>query len=251
MVAYYDLWVVFIFGLITALATGLGALPFFFTKKIPEIPEALLYGIAIGVMMSVSVLGLVPEGLKYGTVTSVSIGIISGALFLHLANHLLPHQHNLYQKLTGANKKSLFLIVGVLTVHSLPEGFAVGTAFAGSKELFWLVFLAISIHNIPEGLGVSVPMALSGASKWRMVFVSIFTSLPQPIGAVIAYLMVTSIKGFLPFSFGFAAGAMIMMVLYHMSPADYHIKKKSWASIGTIIGLSMMIILDVSFKFLW
>lgn len=127
--------------------------------------------------------------------------------------------------------KKLVLILGILTVHSFPEGVAVGVSFAelgldGGVGILGLsvpvlaVFMtiAISIHNIPEGTAIAIPMRAMGLSKWRMVGAAIFSSLPQPIGAVIAFAFVRWAESFLPFGFGFAAGAMIYLVLTEFIP---------------------------------
>jgi ZIP family zinc transporter len=130
-----------------------------------------------------------------------------------------------------ADFKKLVLILGILTVHSFPEGVAIGVSFAdlnlgtGPQLLGFTVpvlavfmTVAISIHNVPEGTAISIPLKAMGVSKWRMVWWSVFSSLPQPIGAVIAFYFVRIAREFLPFGFGFAAGAMIFLVLTEFIP---------------------------------
>jgi ZIP family zinc transporter len=78
--------------------------------------------------------------------------------------------------------------------------------------------VAISIHNVPEGTAIAIPMRAMGLSKWRMVGAAVFSSLPQPIGAVIAFVFVTWAREFLPFGFGFAAGAMVYLVATEFIP---------------------------------
>jgi ZIP family zinc transporter len=127
--------------------------------------------------------------------------------------------------------KKLVLILGILTVHSFPEGVAVGVSFAelgldGGFGIFGLsvpllaVFMtiAISIHNIPEGTAIAIPMRAMGLSSPRMIGAAVFSSLPQPIGAVIAFAFVRWAEAFLPFGFGFAAGAMIYLVVTEFIP---------------------------------
>jgi len=117
------------------------------------------------------------------------------------------------------------LILGVLTVHSFPEGVAIGVAFAemglsggipflgfAVPSLAILMTVSISIHNIPEGIAISIPFRAMGAGKWKMLAATIFSSLPQPIGAVIAFVFVRQAQQFMPIGFGFAAGAMIYLV---------------------------------------
>jgi len=78
--------------------------------------------------------------------------------------------------------------------------------------------VAISIHNIPEGTAISIPLKSMGVANWKLVWWAVFSSLPQPIGAVLAFGFVRVAREFLPFGFGFAAGAMIYLVISEFIP---------------------------------
>jgi ZIP family zinc transporter len=242
MVALENLALVFVAGLITALATGLGAIPFFLFDKISKRWNVALWGLASGIMVSASVFGLVREGLAVveGTTADAAIaivpGILAGVVLVIVGHELLEGAEVNPREYEEADFKKLVLVLGILTVHSFPEGVAVGVSFAElgladaaaseTLSLFGLtlpilaVFMtvAISIHNIPEGVAISIPLRSMEVSEWRMVWWAVFSSLPQPIGAVIAYYFVTLARQFLPFGFGFAAGAMVYLVLTEFIP---------------------------------
>lgn len=222
---------VFAAGLITALATGLGALPFFLFDEISNRGNVVLWGLASGIMVTASLLGLIDEGLTEGTPVEVAIGMAVGVVLVYLAHEVIVDVEMDAREYAEADFKKLALILGVLTVHSFPEGVAVGVSFAdlgltGGVQLLGLsvpalaVFmtLAISIHNVPEGTAVSIPLRTMGVSEWRMVWWAVFSSLPQPVGAVIAFAFVRIARDFLPFGFGFAAGAMIYLVISEFLP---------------------------------
>ena len=119
----------------------------------------------------------------------------------------------------GVGVRASVLVFVVLLVHSLPEGFAIGTAYASDTEgLALFVILAIAIQNIPEGTSVAIPMEAAGASRSRQFWAAVATSAPQPVGAVLAYLLVEEIEALLPFSFAFAAGAMLALVVAELLP---------------------------------
>ena len=240
---------VFVAGLITALATGLGAIPFFFVEDFSDRWNVALWGIASGIMVSASLFGLINEGLAYsaaGFPTLLAVGLLVGVALVEVADRVLdsidvggvddPALEDEDAPLGAAafaqaDLKKLVLILGILTVHSFPEGVAVGVSFAelgleGGLTVFGIsvpllaVFMtvAISIHNVPEGTAIAIPMRAMGLSKWRMVGAAVFSSLPQPIGAVIAFVFVTWAREFLPFGFGFAAGAMVYLVATEFIP---------------------------------
>jgi ZIP family zinc transporter len=222
---------VFVAGLITALATGLGALPFFLVGEIADRFTVALWGVASGIMITASLLGLISEGLANGTLFEVAIGAVAGAGLVVVAHQLIDDYDADPEVYEQADVEKLLLILGVLTVHSFPEGIAVGVSFAdlglegdvaiagvAIPVLAVFMTIAISIHNIPEGVAVSIPLHSMDVANWRLVWWAVFSSLPQPIGAVIAYGFVSIAREFLPYGFGFAAGAMVYLVARELIP---------------------------------
>ncbi|MFC7165840.1 ZIP family metal transporter [Halospeciosus flavus] len=261
-----ELGFVFVAGLLTCLATGLGAIPFFVVDDVSERWTVALWGLASGIMLAASFFGLLNEGLAESTGLPIllGVGVVVGVVLVVVSDRVLDrvdvgghdhvpdeqshdhaethtdggdhkhgheHEHVPAEAIAEGDLKKLVLILGVLTVHSFPEGVAVGVSFAemglegGVAVLGFVVpvlavmmTVSISVHNIPEGLAISIPLKNLGMSKWRMVGAAIFSSLPQPIGAVIAFVFVRWAQQFLPFGFGFAAGAMIYLVLTEFVP---------------------------------
>jgi len=239
MVELGALGFVFVAGLVTALATGLGALPFFFVAEIPDRWTVVLWGFSSGIMVAASLFGLVTEGLQAGTdavagvpaEATLVIGAVSGAALVVVSHDVLEATEVDPKAYEAADFRKLVLILGVLTVHSFPEGVAVGVSFAdlgldGGLQLLGLsvpllaVFMtvAISIHNVPEGTAISIPLREMGVGEGRMVWWAVFSSLPQPIGAVLAFYFVRIARDLLPFGFGFAAGAMVYLVATEFLP---------------------------------
>ncbi|QSG09299.1 ZIP family metal transporter [Halapricum desulfuricans] len=233
---WFNLTLVFVAGLITALATGLGAIPFFLVEKIGDRWNVGLWGFASGIMVAASVFGLIFEGLQNGgsqPAPKLVAGLLTGVVLVVVSHRLLSDSDIDPQEYEEADFKKLVLILGILTVHSFPEGIAVGVSFAelgfegvegivvaGQLVPLLAIFMtvAISIHNVPEGIAISIPLRSMGVNEWRMVGWAVFSSLPQPIGAVIAFAFVRVAREFLPFGFGFAAGAMIYLVLTEFIP---------------------------------
>ncbi len=226
---------VFLAGLVTAIATGLGALPFVFWENAKffkrEDTQTILWSFAGGIMVAASVFGLFREGLVEGTAVEVGIGALLGCVLVYVSNHFLSGADIDPKELPEADVRKLFLILGVLTVHSFPEGVAVGVSFAqlnfgtGLQLLGFTVpalaiymTVAISIHNIPEGLAISIPLNQLGLERWKLIWWSIFSSLPQPVGAVIAFGFVRYARMFMPYGFGFAGGAMVYLVMTEFIP---------------------------------
>jgi len=206
-------------GVGTALATGLGAIPVFFLGERAASLRPALLGVAAGVMGVASVAGLILPGLDDGSTASVAAGLVTGIAFLLGARAAIEARNHHARRAMSQGVRTSVLVFVVLFVHSLPEGFAIGTAYASETAgLSLFVIVAIAVQNIPEGTSVAIPMAAAGFSRTRQFWAAVGTSAPQPIGAVIAYLLVSEISALLPFSFGFAAGAMLALVAVELLP---------------------------------
>ncbi len=139
-----------------------------------------------------------------------------------------------------------------MAFHSIPEGVAVGVGFGSEghheqlEGLGLYIALAISIHNMPEGLAVALPMRSRGASIGKCFLLAFLTSLPQPIAAVPASLAVWIFEPLmLPF-LGFAAGAMMYLVIVELIPdalATHTPSQIAWSFMG---GFGLMVLVQVA-----
>jgi zinc transporter ZupT len=221
----------------TALATGLGALPFLFFRHPDRRWLGLANALASGFMIGASV-GLALEGAHYGT-GRMLLGVAAGAAFMVATGRFLgrgrdrePH----LGALRGADALRALLIVGVMTVHSFSEGVGVGVAFGADETLGVFIAIAIAVHNIPEGLAISLVLVPRGVSVWRAAGWSVFSSLPQPLMALPAFLFVETFEPFLPVGLGFAAGAMLWLVAAELLPEA--LGEARAATVVTTAGLS-------------
>ena len=204
-------------ALATALATGLGAVPFAFARSVEPRRLAFAGAVAAGFMLAAST-SLLLEGANHG-VGRTALGAATGVLFIVLARRVLPKQGDVHVgSLSGADAVKAFAIVAVMTVHSVAEGVGVGVSYGGGEELGLFVTLAIAAHNIPEGLAISVVLVPRGVGVLRAAWWSVFSSLPQPLLAIPAFLFVETFLDLLPFGLGFAAGAMVWMVVAVLVP---------------------------------
>jgi len=229
-------------GLATALATGLGALPVGRAGAQALGLRAGLLGAAGGAMVVVSVLGLLVPALEDGSSAEVALGLAAGVGFLLVARALLRARGLHDVRLGTAGRRRAALVFLVLFVHSLPEGLAIGSAWASEREgLGLFVLLAIAVQNVPEGTVTAIPLALEGAGRGRQVAAAIGTSLPQPLGAVLAFLLVEEIAGLLPVSFAFAAGAMLALVATDVAPDAWRSGDRVHAVAGAAAGAALMV----------
>src|SRR3954447_17534189 len=220
----------------TALATGLGAVPVFLLGSRAAALAPTLLGFAAGVMGVAAVAGLLIPASEEGSTPEVVAGLLVGVGFLVLARRRFSPDAGFMGR-TGPGARASALVFLVLFIHSLPEGLAVGTAFASDREgLSLFVILAIAIQNVPEGTSVAIPMAEAGFGRGRQFWAAVATSAPQPVGALLAYFAVEEVEALLPISFAFAAGAMLALVIVEVLPSAYEAGRRALPSAGLLSG---------------
>jgi len=231
-------------GSATALATGIGALPVSRLGPRADQWRPALWGLTVGLMTVASIVGLLLPALDEGSTSSVVAGLAVGIVFLLASRRLLVGRDVHVGKLSGAGVRRSVLVFGVLAVHSLPEGFAIGTAYASDTAgLGLFVIVAIALQNIPEGTSVAIPMDAAGFGRGQQFWAAVATSLPQPFGALLAYALVEQIESLLPISFAFAAGAMLALVLVELVPQTFKREHLGTACAGTAAGAALMLVL--------
>ena len=202
---------------LTAVATGLGALPFAFVQKISRRNLGLANGLAAGLMLAASLMLFYEGGLR--SLSKVVLGAVLGGISIIISRRVLDGAKDLHVgRLRGADALQALMIVGIMTAHSFSEGIGVGVSYGDGDTLGVFISAAIAVHNIPEGLAISLVLVPRGVSVWKAAGWSIFSSLPQPLMALPAFLFVQAFKPFLPIGLGFAAGAMLWMVGRELLP---------------------------------
>jgi zinc transporter ZupT len=225
---------VFLAALVTAIATGLGALPLAIGAMRHGRWLAIGNAMAAGLMLSASH-SLIAEGFDFSPLRTLA-GVMLGLALIMLANAWLKGQgDHAIGDVTGADARRILLIMGIMTAHSAAEGVGVGVAYGGGRDLGDFITLAIALHNVPEGLAIALVMVPRGASVTRAALWSIVSSLPQPLLAVPAFLFVLTFAPWLPVGLGLAAGAMLWMIFAELMP-------EAQAGMGTE-GLGVVVVL--------
>ncbi|MFN4072965.1 MAG: ZIP family metal transporter [Thermus sp.] len=236
-------WTVFLYALLTAIATGLGALPFLSTRRILAHHLGLANAAAAGLMLSAS-FGLIYEGVHYHLGRTL-LGVVLGLFFIQLSHRFLHGREVSFGNLNGLDARKALMMVGIMTLHSFAEGIGVGVAFGGGEALGVFITLAIAVHNIPEGLAISLVLIPRGVSVLGATLWSVFSSLPQPLMAVPAFLFVEVFKPALPVGLGFAAGAMIWMVAAEILPEALREAKAEGVATVLTLAAALMVAFQI------
>lgn len=255
----------FLAGCFTWGLTALGAAFVFCSKKLNRKLLDAALGFAGGVMLSASFWSLLLPSIGLSSNRGVfawlpaTIGFVLGGIFMRFSDIVVPHLH-IYlpmEKTEGIKtswQKSTLLVLA-MTLHNIPEGLIIGVSFGAilqgvpSATLLASIVLAvgIGIQDIPEGLAVSLPLYRKGVSRLKSFWYGQLSGVVEPIFALIGVLAVSISKPILPYAMGFAAGAMIFVVIEEIIPESQYAGNADIATIGAMIGFVVMMILDVAF----
>lgn len=253
----------FLATLFTWAVTMLGASIVFFFREVKKgIMDALL-GFSAGVMIAASFWSLLSPAIDMANSMQmiswlvVFLGFFSGGLLLFLGDKLYDFMQKKMRKRASSTSqrfKRCLMLVFSITLHNIPEGLVVGVAFGslaysleGSTLASALTLaLGIGLQNFPEGSAVSLPLRREGLSRRKAFFFGQLSGVVEPIAAIIGAILVLKIQVLLPFLLAFAAGAMIYVVVEELIPESQSNKKKDLMALFTLIGFSIMMILDVA-----
>ena len=243
--------------------TALGASAVFFFKEVNRKVLDTMLGFAGGVMIAASYWSLLAPAIEMSEEMGVqpwlppAIGFMLGGAVLYIMDKILPHLHIGYPQEKAEGVETTWhrttLVVLAITLHNAPEGLAVGVAFGAlgadlpTATLVGAMALAIGIgiQNFPEGFAVAMPLRRMGVSRFKSFWYGQLSAIVEPIAAVIGVLIVTQSQAILPYALAFAAGAMIFVVVEEVIPESQYGGNTALATIGTLVGFTIMMTLDV------
>ena len=233
----------------TFLMTALGAATvFFFARAVCERAQGALLGFAAGVMTAASVWSLILPAIEQTAAEGrlppflpAAAGIVLGALLLALLDE--------FTRQRGGERvaHSDFLLLSAITLHNIPEGMAVGLAFALAADGEGLagaaaLALGIGVQNFPEGAAVALPLYQSGQSKLRAFVTGVLSGAVEPLFGVLVVLAAARVHALMPWLLSFAAGAMLYVVVEELLPRAGSRR----GTCGFLVGFLFMMVLDVA-----
>jgi ZIP family zinc transporter len=250
---------------LTGLATGLGAFPFFFLRRLPRRAYDGILGLGAGLMLAAATLGLLtealagvqsPSGLKVLVLGKVVLGFLLGVIVAALMDRFIPHRHagghhghigleGHDHSETHQELRRSYAIVGALSIHRIPEGLAIGAGFAAGhgSRLGWLLVISVGIQNVCEGVVMGAPLRLSGVSPWRGLLVVTASGLAVPLGAILGHVLSASAATTLPIVLALAGGILIYVTSNEVIPESHSHGHEGTASTGVVLGFLLTMVL--------
>ncbi|MBQ4396140.1 MAG: ZIP family metal transporter [Clostridia bacterium] len=243
--------------------TALGALTVFFLRDgLQKRTEAFLLGLAAGVMTAASVWSLLLPSIElsrqqgYIAWLPPSLGFLAGVAGLLLLDRLPSLSHDCADTVCAINRcpTQTSMMMLAVTLHNIPEGMAVGVAFAGALSgcadvtmaAAFALAVGIAVQNIPEGAIISLPLHSGGSSKGRAFALGVLSGAVEPLSGVLTIALTGAVRLILPGFLAFAAGAMLYVAAEELLPEARRTGHSVIAAAGSTAGFILMMALDVA-----
>jgi ZIP family zinc transporter len=243
-------------ALVTAAATGLGAVPVLFVRRLSDRLQAGLLGFGGGVMLAAAGFALLLPAMEAGldlagnraaAAAMVAAGLAAGGGVLAAMDRALPHEHVVtgVDGARGHDVARIWLFVFAIALHNLPEGLAVGVGYGQAEAARAdALALAVALQNMPEGLVVAAALAAAGYGRAAAVLTALATGFVEPLGAVLGATAVAASSAMLPAALAFAGGAMLWVVGHEIIPASHRAGHGRTATAALLAGFAAMLFLD-------
>ncbi|GHG72653.1 ZIP family metal transporter [Alishewanella longhuensis] len=253
-------------GMVAATATALGALPVLFSRRLSARFNAAMLGFGGGVMLAASIFSLIlpamylftglsgadsstTNNLAYIGSLQVAVAILLGAAAMMLLERVIPHEHFI-KGAEGQQAKALkrsWLFVLAIMLHNIPEGLAIGAAYAGGEATgASALATGIAIQDIPEGFVVAMALLAVGYRRRTALAVGMLSGLTEPLMAVLGATVLGASPLLLPWGLALAAGAMLFVISHEMIPESHRQGHELAATNGLMLGFVLMLILDTA-----
>lgn len=227
---------------LAAATAVLGAGPFVFRRSLPVTHIGLANGVASGMMLGAAYVLLV-AGLDHG-MTAITAGSVVGILFVAWTHAASGTGELDLNRLEGGSDAYGYQVLLVNSLHSASEGVAIGAAMAVSQPFGVFMALAIAAHNVPEATVLCAILTARGARIGNAAGLAVAANVSQVLLAVVAYAIVRAAPGLLPWTMGFAVGALIQLVMTELLPESYREAGHRSIALVTVVAMGIVVLLE-------
>lgn len=233
---------------LASLFTGLGGFLLFLKKNPERYHINLMLNIAAGIMLAAAIFSLLSPAFELARLSSNKIqdflfvlAVALGVFIIWLLNILTPHEHSLLEQKGCLSFQKAVLFVIAISIHKLPEGIAMGVAYAAKSFVNPDgLLVGIALQNIPEGLAIALALFSGGVSRIKAALVASLIGFVQPLGALLGIFMMHLSSALLPFGMALAGSMMIFVIINEILPEVYKDESDKGSSIAFFLGFLFM-----------
>lgn len=232
----YGLIEITLAGLITGITgTGIGGLTAFFPSTLSNRFQSTLLEFTTGLMISIVCMELLPEGYKAAGFTYTTIGLVIGIIMIIALDEYIKF----FMAKKGGNRVLLsgWMVVFAVSLHNLPEGFAVGAGFQTGAKVGITLSIAILLHDIFEGMAMAIPLRIGKMKPVKAFAITLLSAVPMGAGAFAGAAFGSISDAFSAVCIGLAAGAMLYVSLGELINKSRSLYKGRIPLAGNLAGI--------------
>lgn len=179
-----------------------------------------LVSYAVGALLGVALLALLPEALETLAPPAVFATLLAGILAFFILEKLvlLRHCHTDACQVHGAT--AMLVILGD-AFHNFLDGAIVCTAVMTSVPLGVNTAIAVAAHEIPQEVGDVAILLACGYSRRRALVLNLASGASGLAGALVAYAAIDLVPGIRPYVLAFSAASLMYIAMSDLIP-DLH-----------------------------
>ena len=179
-----------------------------------------LVSYAVGALLGVALLALLPEALTLLAPTSVFGTLLAGIMLFFVLEKLvlLRHCHNGECEVHAATAPLVLIGDGL---HNFIDGAIICAAVMTSVPLGVNTAVAVAAHEIPQEVGDVAILLASGYSRGRALLLNVISGASGIVGALVAFVAVQVVPSIQPYVLALAAGSLLYIAMSDLIP-DLH-----------------------------
>jgi zinc and cadmium transporter len=218
----------------------------FFNDRLRVTLVPWLVSYAVGTLLGVALLVLLPEALAHLSPKTVLSSLLGGIMLFFLLEKLVLWRHCHTHDCEAHGMAAPMVIIGD-AFHNFLDGVVIGTAVRTSVPLGVSTALAVATHEIPQELGDMAILLHAGYSRRKALVLNLVSGLSAVLGAVLAVLALEWIPQMNQYVLSVAAAGFLYVAMADLIP-DLHRGRidittfrqlgLTAAGIGTVVGLN-------------
>lgn len=195
----------------------------------------ILVSFATGSLLGAAFLELLPEALEDLSYEKSALIVIFGILAIFLFEKGIKFYHH-HEHESHVHTFFAKTVLAGDAFHNFIDGVVIALAFSVSSEVGLATTVAVFFHEVPQEIGDFGVLIHAGYKKAKVLWLNILTALTTPLGAIIGYVLLPWISGYVPYFLAFAAGIFIYISVSDLLP-ELKDKKTHWSDVFHITSI--------------
>jgi zinc and cadmium transporter len=180
-----------------------------------------LISYAVGTLVGVALLALVPESLEALPARAAMLTMAAGILSFFLLEKAVIWRHCHHDEDCHVHSTAASLVIVGDAFHTFVDGAVIAAAVLTSVPLGLTTALAVATHEIPQEVGDVAILLRAGYSRARAFTLNLLSGLGGVLGAAAMMLASRVLPQALPYVLAFAAGNFLYVAMSDLIP-DLH-----------------------------